>query len=166
MDEKRVNKLLWLDDIRNPYLNEERRVPAGREYSIDWVLNYDQFIKWIEKFGLPDAISFDHDLALEHYTPEKYWDDYDASKEYQDAQNYKERTGKDCADWLVNHCQTNGLELPLWFVHSANPVGADNIKAVLKTFMLNKTIDARRDEEDPHDRRLRMEEKYGPQNYK
>jgi len=31
-------------------------------------------------YGLPDAISFDHDLSSEHYTPEYFWDDYEASK--------------------------------------------------------------------------------------
>ena len=42
---------LFLDDIRKPP-------------DVDWfiVRNYNQFIDWIDKNGLPDIISFDHDL--------------------------------------------------------------------------------------------------------
>jgi hypothetical protein len=93
-------KILWLDDVRNPFLNLEGRVPKI-EGTIIWVLNYLEFKMWIEKNGLPDIISFDHDLAFEHYTPEHLWTDYQLSKEHQDAQNYKEKTGLDCAKCLV-----------------------------------------------------------------
>ncbi len=131
--------LLWLDDIRNPFINIEGKVPKkedGKDYNINWVLNYEQFTQWITKFGLPAAISFDHDLADEHYTPEYFWDNYQESKKYQDwkANQYKEKTGKDCANWLVEYCMDNNKELPEIFVHSANPVGADNIRHLLQNF--------------------------------
>jgi len=126
-------KLLWLDDYRNPFLDNEQKVPPGAT-SIEWVVSYDQFTEWITRFGMPDMISFDHDLADEHYTPQEYWDDYDASKEYQDAQVYTEKTGMQCAKWLVNYCMDSGLGLPKYYVHSANPVGADNIRGLLDNF--------------------------------
>lgn len=125
--------LLWLDDIRNPFLNNENKVPNVKGKLI-WVLNYDQFVEWITKFGMPDIISFDHDLADEHYTPEQYWSDYQASKEYQETQSYVEKTGYDCAKWLVDYCMDNDLDLPIYFIHSANPVGADNIKGLLDNY--------------------------------
>jgi hypothetical protein len=123
-----MKDLLWLDDIRNPYINEEGKVPTrknGKHYNISWVLNYEQFIKWIELFGLPDAISFDHDLADEHYRPEYSWD------------KYEEKTGMDCAKWLVDYCMDNNKKMPEIFVHSANPVGADNIKGLLDNYINN-----------------------------
>jgi len=122
------NKLLWLDDLRNPYLNEEGKVPV-ENLIIDWVLNYSQFTQWIEKYGLPRAISFDHDLAQEHYTPEYFWNDYQESKKFQDwkSKSYIEKTGADCAKWLVDYCLDKGLHLPKINVHSANPIGADYI---------------------------------------
>jgi hypothetical protein len=123
-------KILWLDDLRNPFLNIEGRVPKEKGTLI-WVLNYLEFTMWIDKNGLPDIISFDHDLAFEHYTPEHLWTDYELSKAYQDAQNYKEKTGYDCAKWLCSYCNDNDLELPKYYVHSANPVGADKIKDYL-----------------------------------
>jgi hypothetical protein len=129
-----MKKILWLDDLRNPFINLEGRVP-NIEGSIEWVLNYEQFVQWINKFGLPDVISFDHDLADEHYTPEEYWYDYEVSKNYQNAQNYQEKTGMDCAKWLIDYCIDNNLKLPSFFVHSANPVGADNIRCILENFI-------------------------------
>jgi hypothetical protein len=127
-------KILWLDDLRNPYINLEGRVPKEKGV-VEWVLNYEQFTQWIEKFGLPEIISFDHDLADEHYTPKEYWHNYQVSKDYQDAQNYQEKTGMDCAKWLVDYCMDNNAQLPKFYVHSANPVGADNIRGLLRSYL-------------------------------
>jgi len=130
-----MRKLLWLDDLRNPFIDTEGKVPPIIDSVVEWVLNYEQFVQWIEKFGLPDIISFDHDLADEHYTPEQYWSDYQKSKEYQESQNYQEKTGMDCAKWLVDYCIDNNLKLPTFYIHSANPVGADNIKFYLQNYL-------------------------------
>ena len=111
-------KILWLDDLRNPFLDIEGRVPKETG-EIHWVLNYEQFVQWIQKFGLPDIISFDHDLG---------------DKERFFIPEIQEMTGKDCANWLVEYCMDNNLELPKYYVHSANPVGADNIIGLLQNF--------------------------------
>tara|TARA_R110000851_G_scaffold213766_1_gene366355 strand:- start:5205 stop:5672 length:468 start_codon:yes stop_codon:yes gene_type:complete len=125
-----MKNLLWLDDLRNPFLDQEKKVPEGK-WNIIWVLDYEQFVMWIEKNGLPDAISFDHDLAPEHYTPAFFWSDYDASKKFQDWRitTYEYHTGEGCAMWLMSNFSRNSL--PEIFVHSANPVGADKIRVVL-----------------------------------
>ena len=138
-----MKNLLWLDDYRNPFLNIERKVPVtkkGKHYNINWVLDYDQFTQWIELYGLPDAISFDHDLAEEHYTPEYFWDNYEESKKYQEwkSKTYKEKTGLDCAKWLVEYCSEHNKKLPTIFIHSANPVGVDAIKNVIINYMGKK----------------------------
>jgi len=144
----KMETLLWLDDIRNPfiptYINQYKQLKNIRDinndfnpthkYEVQWVRNYEEMKEWIAHFGLPDYISFDHDLADEHYTPPKYWNDYQASKEYQDAQDYKEKTGLDCAKMVVEYCMDNNLELPHYFSHSANPVGRDNILHYLNNF--------------------------------
>lgn len=140
-----MHNLLWLDDLRNPFLDNEHKVPTdinNKHYNINWVLNYEQFVQWLYKFGLPDAISFDHDLAAEHYTPEFFWDDYEASKKYQawKSQYYTEPTGLECARFLTYYCRLHDLELPIIHVHSANPVGADQIKELLATFQYERTI--------------------------
>ena len=126
-------KILWLDDIRNPFLNIEGKVPK-EPGTIEWVLNYEEFVFWIEKFGLPDIISFDHDLAFEHYVSQEYWSDYEKSKEYQESKTYQEKTGMDCTKWLIDYCIDKKKTLPKYYVHSANPVGAENIKSMLDNY--------------------------------
>jgi hypothetical protein len=128
--------ILWLDDLRNPFLDLEGKVPKEIG-TIEWVLNYEQFVQWIQKFGLPTVISFDHDLADEHYTPEEYWYSYEVSEAYQQKQVYQEKTGMDCAKWLVNYCMDNNYKLPKFYVHSANPVGATNISSLLNNYIKN-----------------------------
>ena len=57
MKQKELKKL-YLDDVR---------IPQTEGWEI--VRNYDDFVKWIEENGLPDIVSFDHDLAEVHYDP-------------------------------------------------------------------------------------------------
>lgn len=126
---------LFLDDIREPidaysYTNESM-------FELwDWIVvrDYNKFIEYIEVNGMPDFISFDHDLADSHYTPEYLWLDYNASKEWQDKQIHKEKTGYECALWLVNYCLDNKIKLPNYYSHSMNPVGKDKIIALLDNY--------------------------------
>jgi len=89
---------LFLDDCRSSY-----------GISVD-VINFEQFKKTIEEKGLPDAVSFDHDLGE------------------------NEPDGTTCARWLCNYCLVNKLTLPKWSIHSGNPVGAANIRSILESF--------------------------------
>lgn len=124
IDSYATNRILWLDDLRNPYINLEGRVPKEK-LIIDWVLNYEQFTQWVEKFGLPKIISFDHDLGnLEDFKP---------------ISDYQEKTGMDCAKWLIDYCIDNDKQLPIFYVHSANPVGADNINGLLNNYIKHIT---------------------------
>jgi len=120
-------KKLYLDDIRTP-----------KTEGWDIVRDYDDFVSWIEKNGLPDEVSFDHDLSNEHYGLESKTD-YLTWQEYYEAQE-RELTGYDAAKWLCEYCWSNGLPIPKWNVHSANPVGRDNIVHLLQNFekKLNK----------------------------
>lgn len=73
------------------------------------VKSYFEFTEFILQNRLPDFISFDHDLG-------------------------EEKTGYDCAKWLVNFCMDNNLQLPEFSVHSQNPVGKENIQLLLENF--------------------------------
>ena len=131
---------LYLDDTRKPHETGTYILPAHYrpQYHLDeWVIvrNYNEFVETILEKGLPWKISFDHDLADEHYTPEEYWNDYDASKAFQDSRTYREKTGLDCARWLTEFCVKRDLKLPDIYIHSMNPVGADNIRNHLKQFV-------------------------------
>lgn len=128
--------LLWLDDNRNPFLNKENKVPLndkGNPYVIHWVRNYEEFKEWVDANEIPYAVSFDHDLADEHYTPEYFWNDYESSKKFQDwkKETYTEHTGEECAKFLIGYCESNNKVMPKIFIHSANPVGANYIRKQL-----------------------------------
>ena len=126
---------LFLDDIRHPY-DAYSYTQETMFLQKKWVVvkNYKEFVKHIESNGLPKFISFDHDLADSHYTPQHLWTDYEKSKEWQDAQIHKEKTGYECAIWLVDYCMDNNLQLPNYYCHSMNPVGKDKIVGLLQSF--------------------------------
>lgn len=131
MTEKTSSYRLFLDDYRQP--RDCTVYMRNNLYNDEWVVakDYDEFVQVITERGIPSIVSYDHDLADEHYTPEVYWDDYEKSKEYQEAQKYKEKTGLDCAKFLNEFCRDNDERHPTFLVHSMNPVGADNIKKYL-----------------------------------
>lgn len=108
-----MEKLLWLDDIRNPFTGDwlMEYVPkfAYGKGEVIWVKNYNEFVDWINTNGLPDIIAFDHDLA-------------------------ENKSGYDCAKWLVEYCLDNKLKLPNWIIQSANPVGKENIESLLNNY--------------------------------
>jgi len=129
-----MNYNLFLGDIRIPvdvllYINN---TIYG---TIRWevVRNYSEFVSIIEEKGLPSKISFDHDLADEHYAPREFWDE--KYNDWVKNQNFLEKTGHDCAKWLTEYCVNNNLELPAYLVHSMNPVGAKNITDHLENYL-------------------------------
>lgn len=125
-----MKKLLWLDDYRDPMEGQWLVFSpiTLEDLEVFWVKSYDQFIVWITANGLPDAICFDHDLADEHYKLEL--DDYESERMI-----YTEKTGYDCAKWLVDYCIDNNKKLPLYNIQSANPVGKENIDKLLKNYI-------------------------------
>lgn len=128
-----METLLWLDDIRNPLENDWLTFsPIDQPYEVIWVKSYNEFVKWISRNGLPTAICFDHDLGLDnHITRVKSG----MSKRKSKLLKPLEKTGMDCAKWLVDYCIDNKQKLPLYNIQSANPVGKENIDGLLKNFL-------------------------------
>jgi len=122
-----MNTLLWLDDVRNPLKDNWLAFsPLQGAYDVIWVKSYKEFVHWIENNGLPTGICFDHDLA--DIKPIE-------GSEIVSATDFTiEKTGYDCAKWLVEYCMDNNKKLPLYNIQSANPVGKENIDKLLKNF--------------------------------
>ncbi len=51
---------------------------------------------------------------------------------------YTEKTGYDCAKWLVEYCMNKGVKHPPYMVHSMNPVGKQNIISYVESY--NKSV--------------------------
>lgn len=109
--------ILWLDDQREPYSYFKKKKMNSKVWlrnndfyqknifniykpNFIWVKNLPEFSGYIIKNGLPDLVSFDHDLS---------------SRTVRCDHN-----GADCARWLVNYCKENGLQIPKCFAHTAN----------------------------------------------
>jgi hypothetical protein len=108
---------LYLDDMRTPRGN----------YYHNWIIvrSYQEFVDWIESNGLPEFITLDHDLCDEAIYADWNVVSYD---------DLTEKTGYCAARWLVDYCLDNNLNCPEFTVHSANPVGAENILCLLNAF--------------------------------
>jgi len=128
---KKDMRKLFLDDVRNPIDCVTYKYESVY-FENDWdiVRNYDEFVKYITENGMPDLISFDHDLADEHYDPSMYDGTYNEKYE-----TFKEKTGYDCAKWLVDHLMDNNLKMCSFIVHSMNPAGGTNIREYLNGFI-------------------------------
>lgn len=126
--------ILWLDDQRNPYKylnsrnvsdtfkrNKQFYDKLFQQYNCNfiWVKNFYQFVDYIKKNGIPEFISFDHDLNNR------------GGKEGLSDEQKLNNDGVNCAKWLVNFCKQNNQPLPKFYVHSANPKYGPEITRVL-----------------------------------
>lgn len=110
---------LFLDDERFP--QDVTWVPVPNHLEIVVVRNYREFVSTIAERGIPSHVSFDHDLADVHYEA--------MIREVNNlpADYGVEKTGFDCAKWLVNFCHVSNAGFPSYAIHSKNPVGAQRI---------------------------------------
>ncbi len=123
MNKKKI--YLYLDDVR---------IPTEGEWEV--VRNYDEFVSHIKMNGLGayEVISLDHDLGegamVEYYTNVK--PNYELNYE-----RIPEKTGMDCARFLVAESMHTKIPLPVIYVHSANPIGAANIMGYINNYFRN-----------------------------
>lgn len=98
---------MWLDDIRTPPTSEWV-----------WAKTYEDAVSLIEENGLPEHISFDHDLG-----------------------DSEAKTGYDLAKWIVNADLDGKIDISstwTYTLHTANPVGRENIRSLLDNYMSRK----------------------------
>lgn len=126
LPENSMSYKLFLDDIRNP--------PDG-----SWVVarSMAAAVTYIQAYGFPRFISFDHDLGLKLKAPEQV--DYSGHHYIliADLEDTEAPSGFDFAKWLVNEdleiqWMSRGFD---YQVHSANPVGAANIRGLLDHYL-------------------------------
>jgi hypothetical protein len=118
-------KRIYLDDVRTPVDD-------------DWVVvrSYDEFVKTIKSIGLGyiSTISLDHDLG--DSAMQEYYNNVISNFKI-DYNNITEKTGYDCAKFLVSESMTKNIPLPQVYVHSANPVGSANIMGYINNYLKN-----------------------------
>lgn len=92
------------------FLDDVRNPPDN-----SWILarSYEDAVRLVNTHGIPNTVSFDHDLG--DNVP----------------------TGKDFANFLIDLDLDSNI-MPkdfTFFVHSANPCGAENIRGVLESYI-------------------------------
>jgi hypothetical protein len=137
---------LFLDDIRdvlgvdwtvNKIGHQPCKFPAHTWIDAVIVRDYNEFVRYITQHGIPDEVSFDHDLADIHYANFLHTGQWDIDEQAMKLQ-LTEKTGYDCAVWLIQTCIDKQLKLPgVIYVHSFNPVGKQKITDVITSAKRN-----------------------------
>lgn len=101
---------LFIDDERWPPIQHDPRYPGEWHIARSSIAAMDT----IEMMGIPAFISFDHDLGGEDTSMQFIW-------------------------WFIEYCmdlrERGGTFIfPAFDVHSQNPVGAANIRALMNSF--------------------------------
>jgi len=126
-----VSYRLYLDDERLP--KESFRTWGDPDYDrLDWtvVRSHHEFVKTVEARGLPELVSFDHDLDEEHYAALQRGMTHEGFRKA----DFKVPTGYISALWLVQYCWKHSLALPRYKTHTLNPYGRDIILEVLGNY--------------------------------
>jgi len=112
---------IYLDDVRTP---------VDKSWTV--VRDYDQFVSTIMYIGLKniELISLDHDLGDSAMTE---WHRNVYHNYTLDYNNITEKTGMDCAKWLVEQW-LDGKPVVDVVVHSANAIGSANMMGYINNY--------------------------------
>jgi hypothetical protein len=115
-----MNKI-YLDDVRTPI-------------DSTWIVvrSYDEFVEKVNEIRLEniDFISLDHDLGD---SAMKEWHTNVYHNYKLDYNNITEKTGYDCAKWLVEQW-LDGNPVVDVYTHSANAIGSANIMGIINNY--------------------------------
>ena len=125
---------LYLDDIRTPKDLNNEWVDGIQQWEV--VRSYDEFVAHIQKNGLEnyEVISLDHDLG--ESAMNEFYNNVHPNYTL-DYKNISEKTGYDCAKWLVAESMKTNIPLPQIYTHSANPIGSANIMGYINNYLMS-----------------------------
>ena len=122
-----MDYFLFLDDIRS---FNQVKFPIPTPNNVKTARNYMEFCSILDRDGTPSVVSFDFDLTDEHYI--KFNDTQKGHNPYL----FKDKCGLHCADYLIKYVQEKRTAFPVFFCHSANPIGKKLILDKLKNVKL------------------------------
>lgn len=127
---------LFLDSNRIPSDTAEHMLPRIGEQAnvykeLEWhvVRDFREFVSFIKEHGLPERVSFGHDLAEEHY---EILCACGSSEDFPDY--FNEKTGLDCAKWMTGYHIKTGGPFPEVMVHSMNPYGSERLHEYINNY--------------------------------
>lgn len=127
MERFRLKYNLFLDDERNVADVKWVQYPL-----VHWVVvrNYQEFVDTVIKNGIPERVSFDHDLADQHYA--EFVNSTKTGKF--DYNTVSEKTGYHACKWLIEYCLEKKRLFPEHYIHTMNPIGHANIQSLIDTY--------------------------------
>lgn len=102
------NKILWVDDIRNP----------PETLSVDLARTYFEATKLLAEVNY-EEIYLDHDLGLLSWKDER------------------EYTGYDVVLWLVERKMVGGHVPSIYHFLTANPIGRERMKGTIERYLVD-----------------------------
>jgi len=122
-----MKQYIYLDDVRTP-------TQGVGDDNQPWVVvrSYDEFVEKVNEIGLENiqSISLDHDLGD---TAVSEWKNNVYHNYKLDYDNITEKTGYDCAKWLVEQWMDNKPVVTV-MTHSANAIGSANIMGYINNY--------------------------------
>ncbi len=122
-----MKQYVYLDDVRTP-------TQGVGDDNQPWVVvrSYDEFVEKVNEIGLENiqSISLDHDLGD---TAVSEWKNNVYHNYKLDYDNITEKTGYDCAKWLVEQWMDNKPVVTV-MTHSANAIGSANIMGYINNY--------------------------------
>ena len=122
-----MKQYIYLDDVRTP-------TQAVGDDNQSWVVvrSYDEFVEKVNEIGLDNiqSISLDHDLGD---TAVSEWKNNVYHNYKLDYDNITEKTGYDCAKWLVEQWMDDKPVVTV-MTHSANAIGSANIMGYINNY--------------------------------
>lgn len=125
---------LFLDDERFPKNVTWEDLPP-----VQWIIvrSFDDFVRVVKARGIPQTISFDHDLADEHYKKL-------VNSGSIDYNGVEEKTGYHCVKWFCEYLldvKAKKEDFPKTFFHTMNPIGKQNMMAYWQMFRRNYGVE-------------------------
>ncbi len=133
-NKNKKNRNLFLDDRREvdeAWLFDSDTLLTNFSGIDNWIIvrSYDEFVRWIDMNGIPDNVSFDHDLCEDAMVQ---FENALANNGFIDYVKYTQKTGKHCAEYLVKSCKEKNIPIPNYYIHTANHLAAPIIRDILE----------------------------------
>lgn len=128
---------IFLDDNRNPIdVYEYTNRLEYKMFAWKVVRSYQEFVDlFTERLmnnELPRLVSFDHDLATEHYliAARNFLNEFDEN-------SVNIPTGWHALLWMINTYVEDDMKLPHILLHTKNPAGKKNMQSLIDEYGVN-----------------------------
>jgi len=117
-------------DRQKKSLIELSGIDSDKWYIVRSYYEFEQYLKYI---GIPDVVSWDHDLSEEYI---KHYFMVTQEIGIIEYGNLNPDSGYHCAKLLCQKCLEANTKFPKYYIHSANKWGQENIRNYIENFLI------------------------------